>query len=98
MHGIRSSISAIAVHPTKSLLAIAGAEGFIILYDYMQKEQKLHQYEAYTKEAREKKVEAAPTQDKGGKGKKGEDAGAVEKKEEKEKSRHKVFTCLEFTP
>ena len=61
MNGIKSSISAIAVHPHKSLLAIAGAEGFILIYDYMTKDQKLHQYEQYTKEAREKKVEAAPT-------------------------------------
>lgn len=58
MHGIKSSISAIAVHPHKSLLAIAGAEGFIIIYDYMQKgDAKIHQYEQYTKETREKKVE-----------------------------------------
>ena len=42
MKGIRSSISAIAVHPHRSLLAIAGAEGFILTYDYMTKEQKLH--------------------------------------------------------
>lgn len=43
MVGIKSSISAIAVHPHKSLLAIAGAEGFIIIYDYMQKgDPKIH--------------------------------------------------------
>ena len=60
MVGIRSSISAIAVHPHKSMLAIAGAEGYIITYDYAQKEQKLHQYEQYTKDTREKKVEAPP--------------------------------------
>ena len=35
MFGIKSAISAIAVHPTKSLLAIAGAEGFIQIYDYI---------------------------------------------------------------
>ena len=80
MVGIKSSISAIAVHPQKSLLAIAGAEGFIIIYDYMQKgDPKIHQYEHYTKDTREKKVEAAP-QDKGAKGKKGEEATAAEKK------------------
>lgn len=37
MHGLKSSISAIAVHPTRTLLAIAGAEGFIILWDYVKK-------------------------------------------------------------
>ena len=64
MVGIKSSISAIAVHPHKSLLALAGAEGFIIIYDYIQKgDPKIHQYEQYTKDTREKKVEA-PSQDK----------------------------------
>lgn len=37
MHGLKSSISAIAVHPTRTLLAIAGGEGFIILWDYIKK-------------------------------------------------------------
>ena len=96
--GIKSSISAIAVHPHKSLLALAGAEGFIVIYDYIQKgDPKIHQFEQYTKDNREKKAEA-PTQDKG-KGKKGEDDPASTKKEDKEKSqRNKIFTTLEFTP
>lgn len=37
MHGLKSAISAIAVHPKRSILAIAGAEGFIILWDYIKK-------------------------------------------------------------
>jgi len=37
MHGLKSTISAIAVHPTRTLLAIAGGEGFIILWDYVKK-------------------------------------------------------------
>jgi len=37
MHGLKSSISAIAVHPSQPILAIAGAEGFIILWDYVKK-------------------------------------------------------------
>ena len=100
MVGIKSSISAIAVHPHKSLLAIAGAEGFIIIYDYMQKgDPKIHQYEQYTKDTREKKVEQPSAAEKG-KGKKGEEISAEDKKkEEKEKQqRNKVFTTLEFTP
>ena len=48
MHGLKSSISAIAVHPKKSILAIAGAEGFIILWDYIKKGDPIaHQYEQY---------------------------------------------------
>lgn len=37
MNGFKSSISAIAVHPHKTQLAIAGAEGFIIVWDYVKK-------------------------------------------------------------
>lgn len=37
MIGFKSTISAIAVHPKKPILAIAGAEGFIILWDYIKK-------------------------------------------------------------
>ena len=37
MVGVKSSISAIAVHPHKPLLAIACSEGFVLIYDYMQK-------------------------------------------------------------
>lgn len=47
MHGLKSSISAIAVHPDpkKPLLAIAGAVGFIMLWDYQKKTEIFHQYE-----------------------------------------------------
>ena len=34
MYGIKSAISAIAVHPKKKLIAAAGSEGFIIFWDY----------------------------------------------------------------
>jgi WD40 repeat protein len=37
MHGFKSSISAIAVHPSRPLLAIAGSEGFILIWDYVKK-------------------------------------------------------------
>ena len=37
MSGITSSVSAIAVHPTESTLAIAGSRGFILLWDYLKK-------------------------------------------------------------
>ena len=35
--GLQSSITAIAVPPKKPTLAIAGADGFIILWDYLKK-------------------------------------------------------------
>jgi WD40 repeat protein len=34
MTGIKSAISAIAVHPKKKLIAAAGSEGFIVFWDY----------------------------------------------------------------
>jgi len=55
MHGIKSSISAIAVHPDKSLLAIAGADGFILLWDYMNKGDPMSNYENFNKETKESK-------------------------------------------
>ena len=98
MVGIKSSISAIAVHPHKSLLALAGAEGFIIIQDYMQKgDPKIQQYEQYTKDTREKKGEPQASQDKNAKGKKGDGDPAADKKEEKSAA-NKLFTTLEFTP
>jgi len=36
MSGITSAVSAIAVHPTDSTLAIAGSRGFILLWDYLK--------------------------------------------------------------
>jgi len=55
MTGIKSSVSAIAVHPTEPILAIAGAEGFILLWNYVTKGDPFyHHYEQYTKDNREK--------------------------------------------
>jgi WD40 repeat protein len=53
MHGIKSAISAIAVHPTKTQLAIAGADGFILLWDYMKKSDPISNYENFNKEKRD---------------------------------------------
>jgi len=50
MSGIQSSISAIAVHPRTSILAIAGSEGFILLWDYVKKGDPISNYEFYKKE------------------------------------------------
>jgi WD40 repeat protein len=50
MHGIKSSISAIAVHPNKTLLAIAGADGFILLWDYIKKGDPISNYENFNKD------------------------------------------------
>ena len=50
MTGIQSSISAIAVHPRNPILAIAGSEGFILLWDYMKKGDPISNYEWYKKD------------------------------------------------
>jgi WD40 repeat protein len=49
-YGLKSAVSAIAVHPTKPLLAIAGQEGFVLLWDYMKREDPiLNNYDLYQK-------------------------------------------------
>lgn len=45
MAGIQSSICGIAVHPTDSIIAIAGAEGFVLLWDYRKKSDPTSNYE-----------------------------------------------------
>jgi WD40 repeat protein len=52
LHGIKSSISAIAVHPNPkiSILAIAGSEGFILLWDYIKRGDPISNYEFFRKE------------------------------------------------
>jgi len=48
-NGLKSSITAIAVHPDpkKPILAIAGSTGFILLWDYLRKEFVFHNYEYF---------------------------------------------------
>ena len=55
MHGIKSSVAAIAVHPFKTLLAIAGADGFILLWDYIKKGDPIGNYENFGKEKHDNK-------------------------------------------
>lgn len=59
MSGIQSSISAIAVHPRTSILAIAGSEGFILLWDYVKKGDPIRNYELYKKEEPSQKNQEA---------------------------------------
>lgn len=54
MQGIKSAISALAVHPTETKLAIAGADGFILLWDYMKKSDPIHNYENLKQEKNDK--------------------------------------------
>ena len=58
MHGIKSAISAIAVHPRLPILAIAGEAGFILLWDYIKKSNTIENYEHFVKdEGKETKKE-----------------------------------------
>ena len=50
MAGIASGVCGIAVHPKDSILAIAGAEGFVLLWDYRKKGDPVSNYECYKKE------------------------------------------------
>lgn len=59
MHGIKSTITAIAVHPKKPVLAIAGGEGFVILWDYLKKDKpEGNNYEDYSRDTRGKDKDA----------------------------------------
>jgi WD40 repeat protein len=51
MHGIASGICGIAVHPKETILAVAGAEGFVLLWDYRKKGDYIKNYDAYKKES-----------------------------------------------
>ena len=47
MSGIQSGICGISVHPKDSILAIAGAEGFVLLWDYIKKGDPIHNFEVH---------------------------------------------------
>jgi WD40 repeat protein len=49
-HGLKSRINAIAVHPTKPILAIGGKMGFIITWNYLTKETIVNNFEFFDKE------------------------------------------------
>lgn len=56
MHGLKSSVSAIAVHPKRSILAIAGYEKFVLFWDYQKKGGPiLNNYELFRKEETKEK-------------------------------------------
>lgn len=49
-HGLKSSVKAIAVHPKRSVLAIAGHERFVLFWDYLKKgDPILHNYDLFRK-------------------------------------------------
>lgn len=50
MAGIASSICGISVHPKDTILAIAGAEGFVLLWDYMKKGDPTSNFEMLYKD------------------------------------------------
>lgn len=55
-HGLKSSVSAIAVHPNRTILAIAGQEKFVLFWDYQKKgDPILHNYDLYKKEETKEK-------------------------------------------
>ena len=55
MHGLTSGACSLAVHPTKPILAITGAEGWVMLWDYEKKSDLVSNMEKWQAElAREK--------------------------------------------
>lgn len=82
MYGLRSAPSAIAVSPVDTILAIAGGEGYIILWNYMKKgDPNLNHFGLYNKATRDKPK--AIEKGEGGKSK-------IDK--------NKLYTCIAFTP
>jgi hypothetical protein len=49
-HGLKSAVKAIAVHPKRPILAIAGLERFVLFWDYLKKgDPILHNYDLFRK-------------------------------------------------
>ena len=89
MHGLRSSVSAIAVSPVDTILAVAGSEGYIILWNYVKKgDPQAYNFGSYNRAARDKP--------------KAKDADAQGPKRDAEGRRildkNKLFTTIDFTP
>jgi WD40 repeat protein len=61
LNGIQSSIIALAVHPKKPILAIAGDRGWVILWDYVKKDYYGQSYENYSKDSHEKSKDGKPS-------------------------------------
>lgn len=55
MNGIQSSVAAIAVHPSLPILAIAGKEGFILLWDYIKKDDPIKNFVHFTRNEKDTK-------------------------------------------
>jgi WD40 repeat protein len=81
MNGIRSHVSAVACHPHKSIVAFAIGEGYLQLWDYVNKKDYHNDFQ--------KADLSAKVQDKGGAEEKG--------KKSTEKKRHQFYTTLKFT-
>lgn len=88
LFGIRSSISAIAVSPKNPYLAVAGSDGWIVIWDYERRVNICQQFVQYKKETRDK-------------GKVGEKDNKNTKYSGDPKRRYdkvnKLFTCIEFS-
>jgi hypothetical protein len=50
MHGLTSGACSVAVHPYKPILAITGAEGWVMLWDYEKKQDLVSNMERWHKE------------------------------------------------
>jgi len=87
LFGIKSSISAIAVSPKNPYLAVAGSDGWIIIWDYERRVDICQQYWDYKKETRDKgKVEKVDKNTKY--------SGDPKRRYDKV---NKLYTCIEFS-
>jgi hypothetical protein len=82
--GLVSPPSAIAVSPVDTILAIAGGEGYINIWNYVKKgDYTTYHFGNYSKTTRDKTKASDKTGESGGKPK-------IDKS--------KLYTCMAFTP
>jgi cilia- and flagella-associated protein 251 len=92
MYGIKSPISAIAVHPNQSIIAVASDDGFIGIYDYLNNFERKALNHINIDQKKDEKLSSQPTKPKSQMTK--EELAA----EKKRAAMNRVVTCMEFTP
>lgn len=70
MNGIRSHVSAVACHPNKSLVAFAIGEGYLQLWDYVNRQDYYNDFSKADISSREKSISAGEDKKKPGEKKK----------------------------
>ena len=81
MNGIRSHVSAVACHPTKSLVAFAIGEGYLQLWDYVNKTDYFNDLSKADIGSREKQISS----------------GEEKKSKPGDKKKYQFYSTIKFT-